>query len=186
MYCPQCGQQQVSEVVRFCSRCGFPLDAVMELIASGGFLPAKYVQSQTRKLSRRQRGIRQGAMMMLSTLLVVPIVSIISVFLLRNPEVVIPIVALICFVGGLLRMIHAAMFEDNGPPVEGGAVGSYLPPAGSSRFGATGQGAALPPASINPASAWRPRSNTAEIVTPPSVTENTTRLLDDKTDSKPS
>jgi hypothetical protein len=32
-------------------------------------------------------------------------------------------------------------------------------------------------ASFNPAQAWNPRPNTAEIFTPPSVTENTTRLL---------
>ena len=28
MYCPKCGQQQVSEEVRFCARCGFTLAAV--------------------------------------------------------------------------------------------------------------------------------------------------------------
>jgi hypothetical protein len=38
--------------------------------------------------------------------------------------------------------------------------------------------AALPPASANKAGNWRPRPQTAEIYQPPSVTENTTRLLD--------
>jgi len=28
MFCPKCGQQQVSEEIRFCSRCGFRLDMV--------------------------------------------------------------------------------------------------------------------------------------------------------------
>ncbi len=28
MFCPQCGQQQITASLRFCSRCGFPLEAV--------------------------------------------------------------------------------------------------------------------------------------------------------------
>ena len=28
MFCPQCGQQQASDATRFCSRCGFQLEAV--------------------------------------------------------------------------------------------------------------------------------------------------------------
>ena len=39
MYCPRCGQQQVSEEIKFCSRCGFPLGLVSEIIMHGGFLP---------------------------------------------------------------------------------------------------------------------------------------------------
>jgi uncharacterized membrane protein YvbJ len=36
MYCPKCSQQQISDEMRFCSRCGFPLGAVKELIANDG------------------------------------------------------------------------------------------------------------------------------------------------------
>ena len=32
MFCPKCSQAQVSEKVRFCSRCGFRLDTIKELI----------------------------------------------------------------------------------------------------------------------------------------------------------
>jgi len=32
MHCPKCGQQQVSDEMRFCSRCGFALGIVTELI----------------------------------------------------------------------------------------------------------------------------------------------------------
>ena len=43
---------------------------------------------------------------------------------------------------------------------------------------------ALPPPPARSASSWRARPNTAELVSPPSVTENTTRLLEkeDRTD----
>ncbi|NOT47220.1 MAG: zinc ribbon domain-containing protein [Acidobacteria bacterium] len=39
MHCPQCGQQQVSEETKFCSRCGFQLGIVGELLHHGGTLP---------------------------------------------------------------------------------------------------------------------------------------------------
>jgi hypothetical protein len=39
MHCPRCGQQQVSIDTKFCSRCGFQLGLVAELLANGGFLP---------------------------------------------------------------------------------------------------------------------------------------------------
>ena len=40
MYCPQCGQQQLSDNLRFCSRCGFPLEVVLQILGTGGMLPA--------------------------------------------------------------------------------------------------------------------------------------------------
>ena len=46
MFCPQCGQQQVTGVIRFCSRCGFPLDGVIQLLSNGGALPAYRSASQ--------------------------------------------------------------------------------------------------------------------------------------------
>jgi hypothetical protein len=36
MYCPKCSQQQLSEQVRFCSRCGFNLDTVKASLAADG------------------------------------------------------------------------------------------------------------------------------------------------------
>ena len=39
MHCPRCGQQQVSDQTKFCSRCGFQLGLVGELLQNGGFLP---------------------------------------------------------------------------------------------------------------------------------------------------
>jgi hypothetical protein len=36
MFCPKCGQEQVTEVPNFCSRCGFQLTEVTNLLARGG------------------------------------------------------------------------------------------------------------------------------------------------------
>ena len=176
MFCPQCGQQQVSDVTRFCSRCGFLLDGVTAVLASGGAVPTRYVQPGSRKLSPRSKGVRQGAMMMLSTLLIVPLTAIISVFILGHPEILVPIVAISLFIGGLLRILYALMMEDAVPQLESDEAG-YAPPV-ASQFERFVRNPALPPAAANATPSWRPRPNTAEIYQPPSVTENTTRLLD--------
>ncbi len=39
MYCPKCSQQQVSEDLRYCSRCGFPLTGVALVLENDGLIP---------------------------------------------------------------------------------------------------------------------------------------------------
>jgi hypothetical protein len=174
MFCPQCGQQQVSDVTRFCSRCGFPLDGAAAILASGGALPAPY-QPGYKQMSPRSKGIRQGALLMLSTLLIVPLMAIIAVGLLDLHGAIVGITAVTCFLGGLLRIFYALLMEDAVAPAN---PTGYVEPV-DPQFGRRAQNPALPPASINPATAsWRPRPNTAELYQPPSVTENTTRLLE--------
>ena len=175
MFCPQCGQQQVSDAVRFCSRCGFLLEGVSVVLTSGGQLPMRYVQSASRELSPRSKGVRQGALMMLSTFLIVPIVAILTVSINAAPHIFVPIVAITFFVGGLLRMLYALMMEDANPPIDSPELAGYAPPAPQQLESRRPIMSAQ--ASFTPAPAWKPRPNTAEKFTPPSVTENTTRLL---------
>ena len=176
MYCPQCGQQQTSEQVRFCSRCGFLLEAIASVLASGGMAP-RYVQPGPQPLSPRSKGVRQGAMMMLSTFLVVPVMGIILVAILNGPGEPVGLAAVTLFVGGLLRMIYALMMESPYAQPDANQHSAYTPPA-SPQFKQQARNIGLPPASVNPTSGWRPRPTTSELVRPPSVTENTTRLLD--------
>ena len=176
MFCPQCGQQQVSDVTRFCSRCGFLLDGVAVVLSSGGIVPGTQVRAGYSQLSPRSKGIRQGALLMLSTLLIVPLVAIISVFFLRSPELI-PITAITCFVGGLLRIFYALLMEDSVAPMTVGSTPGHLPPA-ARQFDQPPRNAALPPPAANSSMGWRQRPNTAELYQPPSITENTTRLLD--------
>jgi len=148
---------------------------VSAVVASGGQLPLRYVQSASRELSPRSKGVRQGALLMLSTFLVVPIVAILSVYIIGAPQIFVPIVAISCFVGGLLRMLYALMMEDANAPLDQEQLSAYAPPPAPQLEGRRPIASAQ--ASLNPAQAWKPRPNTAEIFTPPSVTENTTRLL---------
>lgn len=183
MYCPQCGQHQISDNVRFCSRCGFLLDGVTAVMASGGIVQPRYVPPVNRGLSARSKGVRQGGLLMLSTLLVVPILAIITTNFNFNPELFVPLAAIGCFIGGLLRILYALMMEDANPPaIEPDQMGAYAPPM-NPRID-SGARQSLPPASANPAGSWRPRPNTAELYQPPSITENTTRLLDKEDPNK--
>jgi hypothetical protein len=182
MYCPKCSQQQVDDNVRYCSRCGFPLGAVSDLLASGGTSPLLHIAGEPTRLSPRQKGIRQGAMMMLSTLLIVPIVIFLLVAMMHLPGILIPLTAVLLFMGGLLRILYAVFLEEEGSRTKQDAVPGYIPPTSPARLSTPARGPALPPAQSTPAPAWRRPVNTSELVSPPSVTENTTRLLDERPD----
>ncbi|HYE14418.1 MAG TPA: zinc ribbon domain-containing protein [Pyrinomonadaceae bacterium] len=185
MFCPQCGQRQLSNEVRFCSSCGFPLNVVSEALAGGGklqFRPAPPPVSAP--LSPRQKGVRQGAMLMLSTLLVVPLVAILGVELLDLPAEIAGLAAVLCFVGGLLRILYAVFLEDKYPPaVAPFAEQPYVPPPTLPNYLGTPQPRAgsLPAAKTPPVAAntyQPPRYDTGELAPPSaSVTDHTTRLL---------
>ncbi len=172
MYCPQCGQQQVSDNLRFCSRCGFLLEGVLQLLANGGVLPF-YEPAGPREMSARRKGVRQGGILFLVGAVLVPILGLINSFTMRPNllDILVPLAAILFFLGGLMRILFAAIFEEGAQRPQ---YRSY-PQAPIKR---PQHVSALPPASANPASGWRPRPNTAEIREPSSVTENTTRLLD--------
>lgn len=184
MFCPQCGQLQATGVIRFCSRCGFPLDGVIHLLGNGGMLPVYRGPEEPVPASPRRKGVKQGGMLFLLGALVVPILAIFANFI-HGPffEMLAVLAAVLCFVGGPLRMLYAAIFEEGAPR----PFRPYGPPAPMhvpQQFVPHGQHAALPPPPARPQGTWRSRPNTAELANPPSVTENTTRLLDkeDRTD----
>ena len=76
MYCPRCGQQQVSGELRFCARCGFPLVGVGELLAHGGLLPAASDEESSPR-SPQYKGVRQGTILLMVGALLVPLLAII-------------------------------------------------------------------------------------------------------------
>ena len=182
MFCPQCGQQQATGVIRFCSRCGFPLDGVIQLLGTGGIIPVYRNPDEPVQISARRKGVKQGGMLLLSGAVLVPLLGVMASF--GNSaflEILTAFAAIICFIGGPLRMLYAAVFEEGAPT----PVRMYGPPPVSKpQFGPPMQHQALPPPPARSASGWRSRPNTAELVNPPSVTENTTRLLEkeDRTD----
>ena len=186
MFCPQCGLRQTSNEARFCSSCGFQLYVVTELLKTGGQLTRR--PPAPGQLSPRSKGLRQGAMLMLGTLVLVPVTAILGVALLDLPGELVAAVAVICFMGGFLRMMYALLFESNEAPEPNTAAQHYVPPASVPNYlGAQHIPSALPPQQGSPVYTYRAphRFDTGEIVPPPSVTDHTARLLDKQLDRQP-
>lgn len=181
MHCPHCGQQQVSDVIRFCSRCGFPLEGTIQLLANGGQLPVTQSLQAPGERSPKFKGVRMGALMFLSGVVVVPVLGVLNAYLYFDISMLVGLAALILFLGGVMRVLFAALFEEGAkyPMV----AGPYAPPpANPAQLANPVPVRALPPTSTPPAPSWRPSGVTGEIVRPPSVTEHTTRLLNKDTD----
>jgi hypothetical protein len=184
MFCPQCGQQQLTGVIRFCSRCGFPLDGVIQLLSSGGIIPTYRGADEPVQISARRKGVKQGGVLLLSGAVLVPILAMFASFANGSTflEILAALAAIICFIGGPLRMLYAGVFEEGAPQrprIYGPPAAMHVPP----QFAPHGQSPALPPPAARSPASWR-RPNTAELANRPSVTENTTRLLekDDRND----
>ena len=185
MFCPNCGQRQVSNEARFCPGCGFLLEAVGELVANGGRLHWRPPQQTGElQLSPRAKGIRQGTMMMLLTALVLPLFAVLGVRMLGLPKEFLVLAAVGLPVGGFLRIIYALLLESNALPPPSMPQAAYMPPPAIPNYLGTPQQHphTLPPRQAAPVHApARPqRYNTGELVDPPraSVTDHTTRLLD--------
>lgn len=183
MYCPQCGQQQASSEMRFCSRCGFPLGGVAQLLVQGGVLNSGGEELQQQKSSSpRRKGVQQGVVMMLIGTVLVPVLAILNSFI-PGPNILdllVPISAIVCFAGGLMRILYAVLFEESTPGIKRDAP-LYAPPiTPPAQLNTSMRGSALPPPQSIPVPDFTGRrANTAELVSPPSVTENTTKLLDE-------
>jgi hypothetical protein len=168
--------------MRFCARCGFPLEGAMVLVAHNGMLP-RYDEGGEPKISARRKGVKQGALLMLIGAVLVPLLGIFSSFAPGRISVAFEFfaaaAAILCFVGGPLRMLFAGLFEE-GAQRQFVMPSTYAPPAIPPPVRLT----ALPQASAPPTAGWKSRPQTAEILAPPSVTDHTTRLLE-KTEPEP-
>jgi hypothetical protein len=147
MFCSKCGQEQASESVRFCSRCGFKLSTIEEGLAKRLIMMAMYLA--------------------ITICAIIGWGSITAGPGYRQVRVIVTIIAAITFYllfSGDLTHIFNELFSRN---IE---QKKQIAPAGQEN--------ALPPAhSIAVPSLGSHRVNTAEMVPPPSVTEQTTILL---------
>lgn len=171
MYCPNCGQQQISDEMRFCSRCGLALSELAEWLA-GGSLPVKRREAKRVAAdSPRRKGIRRAAKLMFFSGVLFPVFLVISLAVEEGGPMAIPF---ILFFVSLAMMLYARLFSDKTPSLTNHAVQT-------SALGSTSaRGSLPPPTSIPIPAAGRQQVRTNELAQPPSVTENTTRLLDNE------
>lgn len=176
MFCPQCGQQQAADKVRFCSRCGFQLGTVGELLKSNGNAPERRFAGGAAE-SPRRRGVRQGVMTMMIGIFLVPFFFVLSELVGTSDEL--GMLGLVAFFAGLLRLVYA-FFEDGASPRLSQGVDEFSgqPSFERPNWRATPE---LPEAQGAEARAYvPPRTDTADLSARPSVIEGTTRLLGDE------
>lgn len=180
MHCPRCGQQQVTEDIKFCSRCGFPLGLVSEILSHGGFLPQLAdLQNKGKTWLTRNFGLKISLLwFLLVCFILLPLAAI-----TKAPGGVVAGLSIIGFCGGLLIAALSFLFLENEKKNPQGK--SKLPKDNFAPQYLSGNQHqnALPPQTSQPVSAYAPPSagswkapDTGELV-PHSVTEGTTKLL---------
>jgi hypothetical protein len=119
-------------------------------------------------MTARRRGIRRGAKLMFICAVLLPAAALLA-FEGDAPGPL--LLVLTGGLAGLLWLVYSWLFNDNVLP-----VGKH---ASRKDLGAGADRPALGAPQFTPAPLFnQQRTNTAEIYQPPSVTENTTRLLD--------
>ncbi len=170
MYCPNCGQQQISEEMRFCSRCGLALSGLAEWLATGRLPLRREEEAQPVALSPRRKGIRRAGKLMFFSGVLFPVFLVFSMAIGEGGPMVIPFML---FFISLVMMLYARIFSDKNPSVS-------FPSAQASALGSS-SARSLPPANtVVMPHAGRHQVRTNELAQPPSVTEHTTRLLDNE------
>ena len=169
MYCPNCGQQQVSEEMRFCSRCGLALSGLAEWMA-GGMLVRRAEETRVLSPSRRRKAIRRAAKLMFFSGVLLPLGILMSAAIDEPGPMVLPVVL---FFVSLVWMVYARLFiEDTAPMINLGTQPSAFGPTPTTRV------ALPPPTNIPMPDFGRQQVRTNELAQAPSVTEHTTKLLD--------
>ena len=164
MFCPKCGQQQTSEEIRFCSRCGFRLSGIRDLLNTDSVVKTSKPESPLPILVSLIMFLAALLALAASLAYVGPQSEQMVMFSLIAAAITL-VFLLSCRPWRLIRRI----FSQDAEQVKqvNSASGEY----------------ALPPARTIPATDFgTQRVKTSEIVEPSSVTEHTTRLLDSKRD----
>mgnify|MGYP003576798579 CR=1 FL=1 len=174
MYCPKCSQQQVADEIRFCPKCGLPLDAVRSLLndEQTGSLIA---YSDAPATSTRKKDVIIGASAMMLIALVIMLLAVSSAAPVPTFAVVVPLLILWAFlVSGVLLSRHALdevrkLFFKEPAQLHTEEQNLITSVTGRNRELAVGVGQPIE-------GLWK--TATAELEPIPSVTEETTGLLD--------
>jgi len=172
MFCPKCSQQQISDETRFCSRCGFELNVVKALLASDISPQTAETQKPDRSLSKRDMTI--GAALMFVFAFIVAAITVES-----PPASSIPIVFLIIawFALSLLINIKPMIQYFLRGDASAQAADDFSASKAVLKFTSRNKKALPESHSIPVEDFVMPSANTAEMVQPRSVTEETTNLL---------
>lgn len=178
MHCPGCGQQQVSNETKFCSRCGLPLGIVSDVLAHGGYLPQlAELNQKKRSIWTRKNGLAFSLLWFLFFLFIMtPMWGILNVEKLAAAS------AILAIFGGLIMMVSSLIFLKSDKVTHQMAANMYGPPQPQS-YGLPQQNyqPALPPQQSVPVSvyqtpqagSWRDTNDLQ-----PTASEGATKLLE--------
>ena len=165
MYCPRCAQQCITDV-RFCPRCGLPLNLIAEITANNGVAWGDDSNRAQATKSSRQKGIRVGTIIILTSMVLAPLFFGLS-FLADGPGPL--LVPLTIFLTGLSVVLYARAFGENLPQNDKRQPYQIPRPANTPVL-------ALPRPSIDGFASQK--VNTADMAERPSVTDHTTQFFD--------
>jgi hypothetical protein len=171
MYCPRCSQLQISDEMKFCSRCGLPLSGLAEWLATGGVPAVPQQETQVSSRSPRQKKIRRAGKLMFISGVLFPVFVVISLVFDEGGPMAVP---LVLFFVSFFMMLYARLFVEQTSSIQN----QQTPSALGAMSGGALPAAAVPVFSPGKLSGQPVRTN--ELAQPPSVTENTTRLLDEE------
>jgi hypothetical protein len=179
MHCPRCGQQQISDQTKFCSRCGFQLGLVAELLDNGGFLPQlAELHKKKGAIFSRRNGVIFCVLWFIFFVMMMP-----AFFGIADLDDAAGVSAVFGLFSTIMLLIISLAVLPKTPKIH--ETSAYQIPPAPYAHGLYGnqQMGALPPQQSEPASTyvaptgnWR-APDTGDVVRPGSVTESTTRLL---------
>ena len=173
MYCPQCGNRQVSDDIRFCVKCGLPLAGAAKMLSGRSADANLELPSSTRKLTPRARGVLQGVAIMplaFGAWLALDIFyeAVFSAGMLGGLYAMLTFIVLL----GLARILYAVFYEDGRTRhVE---ISSRSVEKNMSEAVNTNE---LPPADLSDDCSPDILRPVGEVIPHTSVTESTTRHL---------
>ncbi len=179
MHCPRCGQQQASGETKFCSRCGFQLAIVAELLHHGGTLPQLAAIQKKKTFFNKKNGVLFSvAWFIFFTMFLTSFWGILNVDELAGISAVTGVFGALLILIGSLVILPSSKVVGTIPLQD-------IPLPGAQHVGLYGnpQQHALPPQQQQPADVyaapqggWR-APDTGELIERGSVIENTTKLL---------
>lgn len=186
MHCPSCGQQQVSAEIKFCSRCGFPLGLVSEILAHGGFLPQLADLHKTKTWFTKKNGVVFSFFWFMFFLLIMaPFWGILGVEKMAGISAITGIFGGLMWLIGSLVLLKSSKEPQFFQPSSNPLQMNQMPISQQQNLYGANQYQALPPQQSIPISAYAPPKpgswrETNDLVQPGTVTDETTRMLQHK------
>jgi len=173
MHCPSCGQQQISNETKFCSRCGLPLGLVAEVVTHGGYLPQLAGLNKKKTVFNKKNGVVFGSFWFIFfTMFCTAFFAIINA-----PEEFVGVLAITGVFGALMIVIASLIFLPSSKPPMRGLAQFHPAPVLNDQYRV-----ALPQPKSVPASVYAPPQagnwRDTNDLQPTTITEGTTRLLD--------